>query len=144
MDLLSHISNDLWQERADWLAEIEKGSSHPLASYLVSEKATLLAYDVHLSYCAGAWVSVLVLCHAAIDATIRDTETGDYKSNSKRVFSGDPDLEWLRLKRNRLVHVSENEPDDLGDFDVYHESLEADAQRAIRLLFRTIYASPGT
>jgi hypothetical protein len=50
---------------------------------------------------------VLVLCHAAIDATIRDTETGDCASNSKKLFGGDGYLEWLRKKRNRLVHVSE-------------------------------------
>ena|ERR1035441_6955069 len=144
MDLLAHIPEGLWQSRADWLGAVGEKWSNPRASYLSSEQATLLTYDLHRAYCAGAWISVLVLCHAAIDATIRDTETGDYRSNSKKLFGGDPDLEWLRKKRNRLVHVSEESKESLGDFDVYHEALEADAQRAIELLFRTIYASPGT
>jgi hypothetical protein len=54
------------------------------------------------------------------------------------------DLDWLRKKRNRLVHVSEEPQEELGGFDIYHDSLEADAQRAVELLFRTIYSSPGT
>jgi hypothetical protein len=144
MDLLAHISGDLWNARADWLSAIEKSASNPDASYLVSEQATLLTFDVHKAFCAGAWISVLVLCHAAIDATIRDTETGDYISNSKRLFGGDTELEWLRKTRNRLVHVSPTTDSRLGDFDIYHDALEADARRAIELLFRVIYASPGT
>jgi hypothetical protein len=144
MDLLAQIPSKLWQDRLNWLETIQQKYDHPQASYLVSEQATLLTFDVHKAYCAGAWVSVLVLCHAAIDATIRDTETGDYKSNTKTVFGGDKDLEWLRKKRNRLVHVSETLAEELGDFDVFHNSLEIDARRAIELLFRTIYASPGT
>lgn len=144
MELFAHVPGDIWQSRADWLARVEEKAGNPDASYLVSEQATLLTYDLHRAFCAGAWVSVLVLCHAAIDATIRDTETGDYVSNSKKLFGGDADLEWLRKKRNRLVHVSELGGDAVGDFDIYHDALESDARRAIVLLFRTIYASPGT
>ena len=144
MDLLAHVPSAVWQSRADWLSSVEEKASNPRASYCVSEQATLLTYDLHRAYCAGAWVSVLVLCHAAIDATIRDTETGDYASNSKKLFGGDTDLEWLRKKRNRLVHVSEEDGEALGDFHIYHETLEADARRSIELLFRSIYASPGT
>src|ERR1035441_4004287 len=92
MDLLAHIPEGLWQSRADWLGAVGEKWSNPRASYLSSEQATLLTYDLHRAYCAGAWISVLVLCHAAIDATIRDTETGDYRSNSKKLFGGDPDL----------------------------------------------------
>jgi hypothetical protein len=85
-----------------------------------------------------------VLCHAAIDTTIRNTETGDYSSNSKKLFGGDKDLDWLRKKRNQLAHVSQAPVGDAGNFDTFHDSLEANARRAVELLFRTIYASPGT
>jgi hypothetical protein len=144
MDLLTPVPNSIWQDRLKWLEALEQKSNHPLASYIVSEHGILLTYDVHKSFCAGACVSVIVLCHAAIDATIRDTETGDYASNSKKLFGGDADLEWLRKKRNKLVHVSAEPVGDVGNFDRFHDSLETDAQRAVELLFRTIYASPWT
>jgi hypothetical protein len=144
MDLLAHVSVELWEERCNWLSAIAQAASNPHASYEVSEQATLLTYDVHRAFCAGAWVSVLVLCHAAIDSTIRDVETGDYVSNSKKLFGGEADLEWLRKIRNRLVHVSGAGDSKLGDFDIYHDSIEADARRAIELLFRVIYRFPGT
>jgi hypothetical protein len=144
MDLLTPVPNNVWQDRLNWLEALEQKNHHPLASYVVSEHGILLTYDVHKSFCSGAWVSVIVLCHAAIDATIRDTETGDYASNSKKLFGGDKDLEWLRKKRNQLVHVSSGPIGDVGNFDSFHDSLETDARRAVELLFRTIYASPGT
>lgn len=144
MDLLSPVSAALWNLRSDWLSESEQSSSNPNASYLLSDKATLLTYDVHRAFCSGAWVSVIVLCHAAIDATIRDTELGDYASNSKIIFGGDADLEWLRKIRNGLVHVSPASDPRFGNFDAYHDALEPDARRAVKLLFRVIYDSPGT
>lgn len=148
MPFLDPITEDLWQSRLRWIENVEQRYHHPDASYFVSSQGTLLAYDVEKAFCAGAWVSVIVMSHAAIDATIRDTELGDYGSNSKTIFGGDEDLEWLRKRRNRLVHVSESPNSipqaDLDDFDVFHDSLEQDANRAVELLFRTIYASPGT
>lgn len=144
MDLLSAVTTELWTNRSDWLLSIEQSSSDPMASYLLSDQGTLLIYDVHRAFCAGAWISVIVLCHAAIDSTIRDTELGDYTSNSKKIFGGDAELEWLRKTRNRLVHVSPDTDPKLADFDIYHDSREPDARRSVELLFRVIYASPGT
>ena len=144
------ITDDVWQARSTWLERIEESSRHPDASYLISPHGTLITCDIQNAFCAGAWVSVIVLAHAAIDATIRDTETGDYSSGSKKLFAGDADLEWLRQIRNSLVHVREDSADgpiphlDIGDFDVYHDTLESSARRSVELLFRTIYASPGT
>ena len=109
-----------------------------------------MSYDIELAFCAGAWISVIVISHAAIDAIIRDTELKDYESNSKKIFAGDVDLEWLRKLRNRLVHVSnpDNHPEFVGaiesDVSGVQDSFEADAKRAVALLFRTMYANPGT
>jgi len=88
---------------------------------------------------------VIILAHAVIDGTIRDTESGDYRSSSKTIFDGDPDLEWLRKRRNSLVHVREDyDPSEFDAMDGYPMSLEDDARRAMILVFRTFYANPGT
>lgn len=148
MSFLDHVDAGAWESRLRWLDGVEEKYRHPDASYLLSAQGTLLTYDVERAFCAGAWVSVIVMAHAAIDATLRDTELGDYDANSKSIFRGDPELEWLRKRRNRLVHVTDGPNGipqaDLDDFDVFHDSLEQDAKRAVQLLFRTIYASLGT
>jgi hypothetical protein len=136
---------ETWQERYEWLRAAEQRAQHPMASYLVSSQGVFISYDLDIAFCAGAWVSVVILAHAAIDATIRDTELGDYRSNSKVIFADEPDLEWLRKRRNSLVHVREGyDPSDLDTIDDYHATLEADARRAMELVFRTFYANPGT
>lgn len=150
MAFADHVPVELWKERYSWLRNIEDTEVNPMASYLLSAQGTFVTYDLEIAFCAGAWISVIVLAHAAIDATIRDTETGNYKANSKASFGGDPDLEWLRKKRNMLVHVSDSSSkhaipiSDLHNIDQYHDSLEEGAKRAMKLVFRTIYADPGT
>ena len=58
----------------------------PLLCYALEEDL-LLSYDVEIAFCAGAWLSVIVLAYAVIDATIRDTESGDYEGSTKN-YSG--------------------------------------------------------
>ena len=150
MAYADHVTKALWNDRYGWLRTIEKEEDGVWGSILLSPQGTLLTYDLEIAFCAGAWVSVIVLAHAAIDATIRDTELGDYDSNAKKVFGNNSDLQWLRVTRNHLVHVSH--PDHksalsekvLNDVAAFQESLEADARRAISLVFRSIYANAGT
>src|SRR5271169_1321457 len=78
----------IWLERYEWLRATEGSAQHPSASYLLSSQGTFICYDLEIAYCAGAWVSVIILAHAAIDATMRDTESGDYRSDSKALFDG--------------------------------------------------------
>jgi hypothetical protein len=150
MAYADHVSEIVWNGRYDWLRQTEEREAGVWGSILLSPQGTLLSYDLEIAFCAGAWVSVIVLAHAAIDATIRDTELGDYDSNSKKIFGNDSDLQWLRVLRNRLVHVSSPDrelalsEESLNDVAAFQESLEADARRAISLVFRSIYASPGT
>lgn len=137
-----------WRSRERWLQEMEESAQHPYASYFVSAQGTFLARDMDLAFCAGAWAAVIIIAHAVIDATLRDTETGDYQSSSHKLFGDDDDLQWLRRRRNLLVHVREEqttiEEAELHRIEENYESLEPDAQRAVRLAFRVMYANPGT
>ncbi len=101
-----------------------------------------------IAFCAGAWAAVLIIAHAVADAWLRDTEIGDYKSNSFKLFGEDEDLHWLRKKRNQLVHVRENQTTfdeaEMHMIEGSFESLESEARRAVRIAFRVMYSSPGT
>jgi hypothetical protein len=150
MAYADHVNETLWNERYDWLRKAEETEAGVWGLVFLSSHGTLLSYDVEIAFCAGAWLSVIVLAHTAIDATIRDTESGDYESNSRRVFREDEDLQWLRRLRNQLVHVSAPDspkalPEEAeNDVAAYQESLEPSARRAVRLMFRIIYANKGT
>lgn len=139
---------ETWRFREQWLQELEEAFQHPQASYLVSAQGTYLSRDMDLAFCAGAWAAVIILAHAVIDATLRDTETGDYKSSSQQLFRDDDELQWLCKKRNLLVHVREDQTTideaELHRIVEKYASLEPDARRAVRLVFRVMYASPGT
>jgi hypothetical protein len=137
-----------WHDREQWLQKLEESCQHPQAAYLLSVQATFLSRDMDIAFCAGAWAAVIILAHSVIDATLRDTEVGDYKSSSYKLFGEDKELQWLRQIRNALVHVRENqttiEEAELHRIEENFESLEADARRAVRLAFQVLYANPGT
>ena len=114
---------------------------------MLSTQGLLLLRDIELSFCAGAWLSVIVLSYAVVDATLRDIETGDYKSKAADLYGENEDLDWLRRLRNELVHVLppgspslvwKHSPNDLV---ACHAALEADACRAVTLAYKAIYAN---
>lgn len=150
MAYADHVNETVWNQRYDWLRETEEKEAGAWGSVFLSSLGTLLSYDIEIAFCAGAWLSVIVLAHAAIDATIRDTEFGDYDSNSSKVFGEDEDLQWLRRLRNQIVHASAPDspkalPEEAeNDVAAYQESLEPHARRAVALMFRTVYANKGT
>ena len=150
MAYADYVDETVWNARYDWLRETEEIEAGVYGSVDLSSHGVLLAYDIEIAFCAGAWLSVIVLAHAAIDAAIRDTQSGDHGSSSSKILGEDEDLQWLRQLRNQLVHVSSPDspkalPEEAEtDVATYQESLEPHARQAVTLMFRTIYASRGT
>jgi len=98
--------------------------------------------DVYSAFCAGAWVSVIVLSHAVADAALRGS---DSKSSSASVFGDDAELTWLRRVRNQLVHARNESPAvTVDDMWLNREALERDARRAVRIMFAAMFSDPGT
>jgi hypothetical protein len=148
MAYADYPSQEIWQQREQWLQETEESFQHPLGSYELSAHGIFVSRDLDLAFCSGAWVAVIILSHVIIDAVVRDTEFDDYKSSSFKLFGDDTELHWLRMKRNELVHVREVssviDPGELDKIESYYGAMEEDARRAVKSVFRIMYANPGT
>lgn len=138
---------DTAHERRAWLHLTIVQEQKRYSSTVSSTHGLLLLHDIEKSFCAGAWVSVIVLSYAVVDATLRDVTTGDYKASTRDLYGRNPDLEWLRNLRNQIVHVSppgsasnlwKRVPNELA---ACHESLEPEARRAVALAYRQVFAS---
>jgi hypothetical protein len=112
---------------------------------VVSSHALLLEIDLRLAYCAGAWLSVIVLACAAVEAQARQVSADDYSSPVCNLFANDTDLQWLRTIRNELVHAAEPGTQSQlwkvggGDTEANQRALEPEATRAVEVMFRAIY-----
>ena len=112
---------------------------------VISSHALLLEIDLRLAYCAGAWLSVIVLACAAIEAQARQVTATDYSSSARDLFANNPDLQWLRAFRNELVHAGEPGTKSQvwkvggGDIGANQRALEAEATRAVEVMFQSIY-----
>lgn len=140
-------TSEEWNLRAEW-CESQISNRSADASYLVSEQACALLFEAQTCYCAGAWIAVIILCYTALDAHLREVETGDYQSNGQDLLDSvglDHRYQQLRKRRNRLVHIEENKPSVTIDalFDD-QSSLQSSAQDAIQLTADVFFMSPGT
>jgi hypothetical protein len=116
----------------------------------LSTQALLLLCDLEKAFCAGAWISVIVLAYAVADATLREIATGDYKSKAADLYGSNADLEWLRKIRNQAVHVSvPGSPSVLwkvppNNLAACQEALEPEAKRAVVIAYRQVHAYSTT
>jgi hypothetical protein len=76
MDAFDCPQNEIWNSRKEWIeSEIEESMTG--FSYLVSDHATALFLDLQICYCAGAFLSGIILSVSIIDAHLRETEAFD-------------------------------------------------------------------
>lgn len=116
-------------------------------SYLVGEQACALLAETQAAFCVGAWVAVIVLSMAVVEAQLRETEAAGFQDNTKQLLAAvgaDPKLQRLRERRNALVHVGLENPAITVDqqWD-QRPQLETEARDAVRLMLEAFYMSPG-
>lgn len=115
-----------WTARAAWFVRADHANAGPHVLDLPSAAEALLA-ELELVYCAGAWDAVVILAWALVEAEQRR------HAALGRDGPAGPDTDWLRARRNALVHIAGH---DAGA----PRAEEAEAQGALRVALRTLYA----
>jgi len=145
MDHLEHPSYSLWEDRRQWFESINDKAQGE-GSYIVSEQACALTAEVQSAFCAGAWIAVIILSMAVVDAALRETEIPGFSGNTKQLIDeteANPLLQKMRERRNALTHVDPSNPAITVDqqwFD--RDKLEKEARLAVELMFEAFYIGP--
>jgi hypothetical protein len=130
-------SKEAWETRRQWFETLENSFVDERASYGVSEQACALVGEVQTAFCAGAWVTVLVMAIAVIESHIAEFGYSDLTDN--------PTLHKLRKRRNSIVHFQEKNPGISVDQQwLNRPQLEAEAKEAVKLMFEVFYSDVGT
>ena len=147
MDHLACPVKEVWKERQKWF-EATGEKYQGIGSYLVSDQACALIADVQSAFCAGAWLAVIVLSLAVVDAQLRETELPGFKGNTKKLLKeagANSELQKLRLRRNKLIHIDTDNPAITVDQQWEdRKKLEREAKKAVKLMFDAFYMNPGT
>ena len=145
MDWLEYPSKELWESRERWIEEVNE-SYQGEAGYMVSDQACALIGEVQTAFCAGAWVAVIVLTMAVVDAQLRETEVPGFKGSTKELLASinaNPDLQQLRERRNAIIHIDPENPAITVDQQWANRiELEQEARQAIKLMFEAFYIGP--
>lgn len=98
----------------------------------LAPQAAALFDEMRLCFASGAWVAVLVLAQAALDAELQQDGLDGLVQNQIRFG---PDYVWLRNRRNHLLHADDPRPAiTLEDFAPGNPTLEREARRAVELV----------
>ena len=120
----------LWTARGAWFWRAHDANAGPHPLDLGPRSETLL-HELEIVFCAGAWAAAVILAWTIVEAETRALE------RAGRVAAETPDLDWLRERRNRLAHVAVGEEPGEAFED---RTLEAMAQGAVRIVFKTLFA----
>jgi hypothetical protein len=130
---------------AQWNARLEKFrqlefSSLGGSSFTQHPQSLPLTYELEHIFCAGAWLSVIILAYSLIEMRLAEQGAKNHKERTA-LLSGHPlkeKIEWLRLRRNSLVHVEQDGPAVVSFDDQLFERnhLYQDAKQAIAIAFR--------
>jgi hypothetical protein len=133
MEQLDYPDLATWEERRRWFEALEAERARGGAASRLSEQACALMVDLQATFCAGAWASTIMLA-----ATIVDSQ-GRFHHPDPDL---QPDLAWLRLTRNALVHEDPREPAiTIEDQWTNRRAWERDARRAVQTAMAALY--PG-
>ncbi len=135
MRTLSPPDPKLWQSRAEWFWRAHDMNAGPHALE-TGPRASLLLAELETVFCAGAWAATIIVAWALVEAEQRAAARAlAMRGEEPRP---EPDADWLRERRNALVHVAA----DQGADQVPDEAaLEATAQGAVRVAFKTLFAA---
>jgi len=132
-----------WQLREDWIYnELEEAT---VGGHIMSEYALVLFRDMTRAYCAGAWISVVIISVSIIDANLREdimdekTKTAELLRNN---YEGE-NIDWLRKLRNKYVHHDINNPIlDQESYENKQDELEQDATNALKMAINALFQNP--
>jgi hypothetical protein len=130
-------SKEVWEARQKWFEAMENSFVNERASYGLSDQACALVGEAQVAFCAGSWITVLVMAIATIESHIAEFGHSDFADNST--------LQKLRRRRNSIVHLSPKHPGISVDQQWQNRTqLEAEAKEAVRLMFEVFYSDIGT
>ena len=147
MDQIEFPAYENWRARREWFKaqfDIENYGG----AYVMGEHASGLLVDLQAIFCAGAFVSTLILACTIIDAHLQETNSDiEDKDSIQSAFSDLSSVEGfdcLRQRRNRLVHFKRQKGVTIAVDDHYQSRSEheKDARHAINLVARVLFENP--
>lgn len=147
MDPFDCPSQEAWDRRSDLISEMLR-EAEKWPSYLLSDHATALFMDMERAYCAGAWLSVIVMSVSVIDSHLRETEAMDNGLGTAKLlqkYYGGSNIDWLRKLRNQYVHTDIQNPAlEMNAWFDNQAILEKDATTAMQMTINALFQSGGS
>lgn len=147
MDHLEASPADIWNERREWF-EGQVFEHQGLGNHLLGEQACALMMEVQSCYCTGAWIAVVVLAFTVIEAQLSEMMAPEFEGNSTgllRHLEFGEDYQQLRLRRNRIIHLRNDQPAITVDQQWgSRQELKADAEAAVKQMLAAFFSAAGT
>jgi len=132
---------EVWLQRDMFIDnEIESADR---GGHYASDHSIALFMDLRIAYCAGAWLSVIIMSISIIDSHLRETEADDNKIGTAKLLSDyytGEDIDWLRKLRNKYVHHNLDKPIfEMNAWFNNQDQWEQDATKAVKMIIVALF-----
>ena len=136
---LQHQSAKNFRNRSKWLQLLLDQSldipDSEISDLNLGPQAEGLLFSAMSAFCSAGWISVTILCQAALDAAL--WENHKFEGIERNKITTGRDYIWLRNKRNALLHVDQSGPAiTIHSYAVDDASMERDAKRSMQLAIK--------
>lgn len=142
-ELFDYPEQKIWQKRRNWVDD--ELDNAEIGGYSVSDHSTALFMDMQKAFCAGAWISVIVMSISVIDSHLREEIDNNSIGTAKLLqdfYEGD-EIDWLRKLRNRYVHHDVSNPFlEMNCWFTQQTELEKDAYKAMTMTISALFQNP--
>jgi len=147
LDQIDYPARSVWEPRQKFFDDIFDFEPRG-GAYVIGEQASGLLIDLQAIYCVGAFISVIIIACTVVDAHLREAELDPkFKGGIAKAFETSEysvDLDWLRRRRNELVHFTDRRPLPISVDEQWsnRQTHEAEANRAIQLVANVLFENP--
>lgn len=135
---------DIWEQRRNIYDQIwfecinEKGS-------FSNQHVGSLKWELERCFCAGAWVATVAIAVAIVEVHLSHIGQWKMKPSCLDELNAWVDWDWLRNRRNKLLHGERHSKDFRLSSEEYRrdqDKLQLDAERAVKLALKVALNNP--
>lgn len=138
---ISPPSQTDWTERRNVVTGLSAKYYYLDREGRVPGRFSALERELERCYCSGAYLACIAFAQSIVETLQHKHSGGDRTAMDKFLEYCQDDVDWLRLRRNDLLHVGRPQNSlNLASYESDRTNLEVDARRAIAIVYHVARA----
>lgn len=132
-----------WEERRNIYDAIWSQCIHENGSFS-NEHVSGLKWELERCFCSGSWIAVVIISAAIVEVHLSHIGKWKKENNLLKKLDVEEDWNWLKKRRNYLVHGIEHKNSRLpaSEYRNQRDKLQSESEKAIKVALMVALNNP--